>query len=166
MSKRRKSLVAHPDQGAFIFECKIESYQTARQDILEACQQRQPHKQFESREEACIEIAASCKRAQRQGDMSREQLVDGINDYFGPSKKKLSIHMLNNYFSKPVQYPIPAYLILAIQHVCQSLEPTKTLAEPEDARVISGAEVRQMTLGKIDETISELQRLKKELKNG
>jgi len=165
MSKRRKRI--DPNQLAFDFDRKIETYQRARADILEACQNPQPTKSIESKAEACIEIAAACKRAIRHSGLSRDQVVDGINEYFGYSGVGiLSIHMLNHYLSKPTDYPIPTYYIYAIQYVTKSLEPTRALAEPMDARVITGAEVRQMALGKLDETISEMQRLKKELKNG
>lgn len=169
MSKRRKR-IENPNQLKLDFERKIESYQTARQEILDACQNPQPTRHIESEAEACIEIAAAIKRAIRQTNMSRDQVVDGINEYFGRtednenSKKPLSIHMLNNYLSKPVEYPIPTYYIYAIQYVTGSLEPAQALIEGMDARVISGAEIRQMALGKLDETILEMQQLKKELR--
>jgi hypothetical protein len=145
-----------------LFDARIEQYRDLKEEILKG----EPPKPIESFEEACIEIAASIKRAIRQTDMSREQVVDSINKYFGWTEKarKLSIHMFNHYLSKPVQYPIPAFYIFAIQHITGSLEPTKAFAEPEDGKVISGDEVRQMALGKLDETILEMQRLKKELR--
>jgi hypothetical protein len=36
----------------------------------------------------------------------------------------------------------------------------------ERAKVASGTELRQMALGKLEESIAEMQRLKKELKKG
>ena len=162
-SKRKRKI--DPGQLAFDFEKRIDAYRKAKEEILEACSQPQPVRHFESEAEACIEIAAAIKRAIRQTDMSREQVVDAINEYFGREKgKKLSIHMFNHYLSKPTEYPIPTFYIYAIQQVTGSLEPTRALAEAMDARVITGAEVRQMALGKLDETISEMQRLKRELK--
>ena len=163
MSKRRKRL-ENPNQLKLDFDHKIETYQAARQDALEACQKPQTTKHIESRAEACIEIARACKRAIRQSGLSREQMVDAINGYFCDNKKKLTIHMFNNYLSKPILYPIPSFYIFAVQHITESLEPVQALADPMDARVISGAEVRQMQLGKLDETILEMQRLKKELR--
>ena len=47
-----------------------------------------------------------------------------------------------------------------------SLAPARALVEPLDARIITGVEVRQMALGKLDETILEMQRLKRELRGG
>ncbi|HUU40435.1 MAG TPA: hypothetical protein VMW42_05810, partial [Desulfatiglandales bacterium] len=114
------------------------------------------------------------KRAIKQSGLSREQVVDAINEYFGWSteaigknaRKPLSIHIFNHYLSKPTQYPIPSFYIYAIQHVTGSLEPCISFTAAEDAKVISGDEVRQMTIGKLDETILEMQRLKKELRMG
>lgn len=157
MSKKRKFL-DNPNQLKLDFK----TYQAAREEILDACQKPQTSKYPTSRDEACVEIAVACKHAIRQSGMSREQALDAINQYF--KDKKLSIHMLNNYLSKPIKYPIPSCYIYAIQGVTGSLEPIQSLAESMDARVITGAEVRQMALGKLDETILEMQRLKKELR--
>lgn len=170
MSKRRKKIDAHPDQIAFDFDKRLQAYQEAKEQILEACADAKPPKANEDEKEICVEIAAACKRAIRETDMSREQVVDAINEYFGRSadnddgRNPLSIHMLNNYLSKPVEYPIPTYYVYAIQVVTDSFEPTRVLVEPMDGKVISGSEVRQMALGKLDETITEMQRLKRELK--
>lgn len=163
-SKRKKKI--DPNQLGFDFEGRIEIYQKAKEEILEACAKPQPARSFEGQAEACIEVAAAIKKAIRHTKMSREQVVDAINQYFGKCEagKTLSIHMFNHYLSKPAEYPIPTFYIFAIQHVTGSLEPARALAEAMDARVISGAEVRQMALGKLDETISEMQRLKRELK--
>jgi len=165
MSKSRKKV--DPNQLSFDFDHKIEQYRQLKEDILQGPQSSATHCEFE---EACIEIAAAIKRAIRQSGLSREQMVDAINDYFGWSKedtkrgKHLSIHMFNHYLSKPSDYPIPTYYIYAIQRITGSLEPIRALAEAEGARVISGDEVRQMALGKLDEMILEMQRLKKELR--
>jgi len=165
MSKKRKKV--DPNQLSFDFDHKIEQYRELKEEILQGSEASTTHCEFE---EACIEIAAAIKRAIRQSGLSREQMVDAINDYFGWPKedtkrgKHLSIHMFNHYLSKPSEYPIPTYYIYAIQRITGSLEPVKALAEAEGARVISGDEVRQMALGKLDEMILEMQKLKKELR--
>ena len=74
--------------------------------------------------------------------------------------------MLNNYLSKPIEYPIPAYYLYAIHRITGSLLPAEVIVSAEGARVATGAEIRQMTLGKLEESISEMQRLRKELKKG
>lgn len=163
MAKTRKKLDLN--QLAFDFDKKIKEYVGLKDEIL---LEDEPEKRsVESHEEACIEIAAAVKRAIRNSGLSREQVVDEVNNYFGwndKSAKKLSIHIFNHYLSKPCNYPMPAYMIFAVQDVCGSLEPTRAFAESRDARVITGDEVRQMALGKLDETIQEMQRLKKDLR--
>lgn len=163
MSKKRKRI--DPNQLSFDFDKKIDEYRTLKEEILEEGH-KPSEKAFESYEEVCIQIAASIKKAIHSSGLSREQVVDEINRYFGWSdeKKSLSIHMFNHYLSKPVRYPIPTFYIYAIQHITKSLEPTRALAEAEDAKVISGDEVRQMAMGKLDETILQMQRLKRELR--
>ena len=179
MSKRRKKIDAHPDQLRLDFESRIRIYEETRNEILDACRSTSREIQIESDAEACIEFAASVKRAIRESGLSREQVVDGINEFFGwptadqvaglkkssrNKTKHLSIHMFNHYLSKPVEYPMPSFYIYAIQHVTGSLEPTRSFAEPMGAKTISGEEVRQMALGKLDQTISEMQKLKRQLK--
>ena len=163
MAKKKKRI--DPNQLSFVFDQQIEAYTNLKTELLSS--KPNPTKNIETYEEACIEIAAAIKRSLRKTNMSREQLVDAINDYFGwtgPGGKQNSIHMLNHYLSKPVEYPIPAFYLFAIQRITGSLECTKILAEAEDARVISKDEVRQWALGKLDETILEMQKLKKELR--
>lgn len=116
------------------------------------------------------------KRAIRNTNMSREQMVDAINGYFGwrpPAKigpelngkrKFLSIHMFNHFLSKPMEYPMPAFYIFAIQRITESLELARIFAEVEEAKVICKDEERQLIVGKLDDHILEMQRLKKELR--
>lgn len=167
MSRRSKKI--DPRQLSFDFDRHIQEYTDLKNTLISSgCQK---HQAAESYEEACIEIAASIKKAIRKTELSREEMVDAINDYFGwpreetKTGKHLSIYMFNHYLSKPAKYPIPTFYIFAIQHITKSLVPTKSLAEAEDACVISGDEVRQMAVGKLDETILEMQRLKRELRD-
>lgn len=165
-------------QLALNLDRQVEEFRGMKEILKE-----RPAEKLNGYEEACIQIAASIKMAIRISGLSREHVVDDINRYFGwptieeyqklkelrkikQATKHLSIHMLNHYLSKPVAYPIPAYLIYPIQKITKSLEPCRALAEAEDARVISGDEVRHMTMGKLDETILEMQRLKRELRGG
>jgi len=165
MSKRKRKI--DPNQLSFVFDQRIDEYTTLKDEIINAPSQGPQNQSFE---EACIEMAAAVKRAIRNTNLSRPQMVNAINDYFGwthepkAGEKHLSIHMFNHYLSKPAEYPMPAFYLFAIQRITESLEPARCLAEAEDAKVISGDEVRQMTIGKLDETILEMQRLKKELR--
>jgi hypothetical protein len=156
-----------PNQLSINFDKHIEDYTHLKEEIL-SIKTNPPQNQ--SCEEACIEIAVAVKRAIRQTNLSREQMVDAVNDYFGwPRESKietkhLSIHMFNHYLSKPAEYPIPAFYLFAIQRITESLELAQCLAEAEEAKVISKGEVRQWALGKLDETIIEMQQIKKELR--
>lgn len=171
----RSSSRIDPRQMNFDFDAMMEEYEASRKQIVASIEEHAMKRTCVqattcSADEICVEIAAACKRAIRDSNLSREQIVDAINEYYCWSdgdeseRKPLSIHMLNHYLSKPSEYPIPLYILHAIQHITWSLEPAKALVEPFDARIITGEEVRQMALGKLDETIAEMQRLKKELR--
>lgn len=123
----------------------------------------------------CVDLAAGIQRAMNEADLSREQVVDLVNEYFGRTAEEaksdnptcrnpLSIHMLNNYLSKPAETPIPAYYLFAFHHVTRSLEPARVMVEAEGARVATGGEIRQMALGKLEEHLIEVNKIKKELK--
>lgn len=174
MSKGSKRLDPRQMQFEFDFDAQVDQYVAARQEIEDAIEQGPPRHSFENEMEISIEIAAAAKRAIREWGWSREQLVDEINTFFGRTQEgakadppecrnPLSIHMLNNYLSKPVEYPLPAYLLVAIHHVTGLLYPAAAIVAYEGAQVATGAELRQMTLGKLEETISEMRRLKREL---
>lgn len=162
MSKSR-SLLEKKNQQAFDFEDMLSSYQSAREEVLEACDSKPEQGEAMSCAETCVEIAAAIKRSLRSTGLSREEIVDRINEYF-PGGKQLSLHMFNHYLSKPDKYPIPAYLIIPLQEITGSLEIAQTLVEPTGGRVISRNEVRHMNLGRLDELISEMQHLKREIK--
>lgn len=162
MARKKKSL--DPNQAAFDFDSTIKAYRNLKEELLNSCHTSNV---IESYEEACIEVAAAVKRALRTSGMSREQLVDAVNDYFGwteNGKKKLTIHMLNHHLSKPVEYPMPAALIFAIQNRTRSLDIAGAFAEAEGGRVITRDEIRELAIGKLDDTILEMQRLKRELR--
>lgn len=161
MSKNKRKIDTH--QQSFDFDAPIREYETLRVKLLAGPEKPRPN---ESYEEACIEVAATVKASQRASGMSREQMVEAINEYFGSSEngKQLSIHMFNHYLSKPTEYPLPAVLIYAIQHVTGCLFTIENFAQAEEARVISGEEVRKLAIGKLDDAIAEMQRLKKEFR--
>lgn len=175
MAKRSKP---DPNQLTFDFDFskKVDDYTEAAVRIHQAMDERPPlPAPCESEFEACVEIAAAIKRSIRHTGLSREQIVDGINAYFGRTKEgadadtptcrnPLTIHMFNNYLSKPISNPIPAYYLYAIHHVTGQLDPAETIVSAEGAQVATGAEIRQMNLGKLEENIAEMQRLKRELK--
>ena len=165
MSKKKEKI--DPNQKMLPFGDRVEAYLKEKAQILDTIHSASPSKQIENYDEACIELAATIKKAIRQSGMSRDAVVDGINTYFGWTKasaKNLSIHMFNHYLSKPVQYPIPGAMIYAIQHVTGSLEPCRSFAEIEDGDVISKGEKDELLFGKADLLASEVVKIKKELR--
>ena len=166
-----------PHQRTFdeLFEKKLDNYIEQKIEIQKAIDEETPSQPVENEFEACIEIAAAIKSAIKEWGQSREQFVDEINKYFGRTKQgvdadpplcrnQLTISMLNNYLSKPVENPIPAYFLYAVHRITKSLEPARVIVSAEGAKIATGREVRQMTLGKLEENINEMQQLKRELK--
>jgi len=162
MSKKRKKIDTR--QSLLDFDQPIEVYTRLREELLRDNPPRPTSPEYRY-EEYCIEIAVSVKKAIRDSGLSREQVCDAVNDYFGwpknDKRKSLSIHMLNNHICKPVEYPPTAALLHAIQRVTSSIEPLKAQAEMEGAQIITGDELRKLTLGKIDDALTELQKLKR-----
>ncbi|MDZ4185771.1 MAG: hypothetical protein U1D97_12420 [Desulfuromonadales bacterium] len=168
-----------PDsQSAFDFERLIDEYSEIKADLHSAAAEageRYPgtHNELED----CIEIAAAIKRTVRDCGMSREQLVDAINEYFGRSEEgakaepptcrpPLSIHMLNNYLSKPCEYPIPAYFLFALHAITGIIEPGATIISAAGGQVISAEEIKLLQLGKLEQTLNEIHKLRREMRNG
>lgn len=175
MSKRFKKLDSkqHPKQRtfAFSFEERVTTHLAEKQVLLEdAGKVPQGAHAMESFDEACVELAAAIKRAVRHYGKGRKALVNEINTYFGwrddGGRSPLSIHMLNHYLSKPVEYPISAAMLFAIQHITGSLEPCRLLAEAEGGEVISAEDKQHLMLGKMEAAVWEMNRLKRQLKNG
>jgi hypothetical protein len=177
MSKRREKL-DNSGQLELDFSAAVDRYVEAKEELTQAVRQPIPAPEPTGQEcefEACVEIAAACKRAQREASMSREQLADGINAFFGRSeegakaeqptcRKPVSLAMLNHYLSKPADYPMPAYMLMAVCHVTGSLEPLQAIASTLGGRIAAGDEIRQLQIGRLEETLTELQQLKRELK--
>lgn len=124
--------------------------------------------------EACVEIAAAIKAAIRESGLSREQVVDDINAYFGRTeagsktdppecRNPLTINVFNNYLSKPAECPMPAYYLYAVHRVTGHMHPARVIVAAEGAKVATGREIKQMTLGKLEELAAETRKLKKEL---
>ncbi|MCP3940039.1 MAG: hypothetical protein GY710_00960 [Desulfobacteraceae bacterium] len=178
MSKRKEKIDPNQMEFDWDFPSKLEKVLQERTDIQNqviAGPPKSQHKQTENEFEICVVLAAGIKRAIDESELSRDQVVDLINAYFGRTKEEakkdhplcrnpLTINMFNNYLSKPAECPIPAYYLFAIHHVTKSLEPAKVFVESEGAKIATGGEIRQMALGKLEEHIAEIKKLKKEIK--
>jgi len=159
----------------FTWGQRVDRYVDERQGIVSAMTSLRSPSDYENEFEYGAEIVAGIKKAIRESDLSRDQVVDGVNAFFTRSaegtetdppscRRPLTLNMLNKYICKPDEAPIPAYYLVAIMYVTESLEPASALVEPMGARVVDRYEARQLALGKIDQNISELQQLKKHLK--
>ncbi len=144
----------------FDFNRKIQDVCAALQAIDEQKEaKRQSDRTERSRAEFYIEIAAACKRAIRDSGLSRDQVVDLINENWAPLEEEtkdpnfkpiLTRPMLDNYLSKPVDCRIPAWLIYAICEVTESLEPLAVQAENLGASIVGADEQDELTLGKLE----------------
>lgn len=182
MSKKKKDLDGRQMRFDFSFEKKVREHLRSKEEVLDAIGSERIPGTMETYEEACVELAAAVKRSVREYGKRmnvtniREHLVAEINRYFGAtdkdestassSKMPLSIHMLNHYLSKPAEYPIPAALLFAIQHITGSLEPCRTLVEAEGGEVITMEDRQHLMLGRAEAALLEIQRVKRELKGG
>ncbi|BCS94587.1 hypothetical protein DSLASN_02190 [Desulfoluna limicola] len=175
MARRREKLDPSQRIIDFTWGQQVDRYVEERQDIQAAIEQPRTPSDYENEFEYGFELATAIKKAIRQSGLSREQVVDEINAFFDRShegaktdppscRNPLTINMLNKYICKPDEAPIPAYYLVALMFVTGSLEPARALVEPMGAQVVDEEDVKQLTLGKIDQNISELQRLKKELR--
>ena len=165
MAKREKEL---DGQTRFDWEARVDACVEAHSKIVDACYEDRPAVAM-GIDDACQEIAVAIKQGLRRSGLSREQLVDQVNEYFGlndedqEGRRPLSIHMLNHYLSKATEYPLPAYLLIPIITIIGSFEPVRIIAEAAGGRVISEADVRLMNVGKLVTTIKEMKKLQREL---
>lgn len=170
--KKSRSQLAMDAGQLNIFDA-IDAYAAQKQEIVEQCSQPPETRDTASEAEDCIEIAAAIKRSIRESGLSREQVCDAMNAYWGRTEeghlegrcpKPLSYEMFNHYLSKPVEYPIKAYFLFAIHRITQSLEPARAIVAAEGAEVAAKEDIAMMALGKLEKNITEMQQLKRQLK--
>lgn len=163
-------------QTAFDFSALLDEYDEIKADLVTAAAEPVVvscgiHNEMED----CIHIASAIARTVRECGLSREQLVDAINSYFGRSeegaaaepptcRKPLSIHMLNNYLSKPQEYPIPAYYLFAIHNVTGIIEPGATIIAATGGQVITAEEIKLLQLGKLEQTLDQIHKIRREIR--
>jgi hypothetical protein len=177
MSNRKQKLDPNQMQLDFSFDEQVDEYVEKRMELRDALSQLPLRRDTESVSEfeLCVEIAAAIGSMARRSGLSREQIVDGVNEYYGRTpdgakedpptcRKPLTVHMLNKYIAKPDEAPIPAYYIPALQHVCGELSVSQVMVDPEGGKVVTAEESRLLTLGKLEDSISEMNRLRRELK--
>ena len=175
MSNRREKIDPRQMEFDWDFPSKLEKVLHEREELKDRVIEGPPKlMKTENEFELCVLLAAGIKRAIDESGLGRKQIPGLINDYFGrtedgvkedtPScRNPMTLNMLNNYLSKPAECPIPAYYLFAIHHITDSLEPARVMVEMEGARIATGSEIRQLNIGKLEEHIIEIKKLKKEL---
>ena len=158
-----------------LFDQKLKSLVTTAKDLItpheSACNELLPGNDLA----ACYAVASACKQALQRSGMSREQMVDEINIYWGRSEEgvtadppeclsPLTASTFNNYLSKPAQYRIPVIYVIAIEAIAGNLEISRMLVEAQGGQVINGDEARQLKLAQVQQTMHALSRHEKELK--
>jgi hypothetical protein len=151
----------------------IKTYKDAGDNINDLAQYGpEPAACGEEEAELCNEVAAAVKMDLRESGMSREQLVDAMNAFFGRTedganaepptcKKPLTINMLNSYLSKPAEYPIPCHFQYAFNRIFGSFRVQRTIVKAMGGKVISGEDVRRLAFMQISEVENQARVLKK-----
>jgi len=179
MAKKRKKI--DTSQLPLPFTERVENSLKDVENVFdEINHQSSPPKAMENFADACMEIASAIKKSIKASGLSRNDVADRVNKYFSwptsaemellkksgedKGRKHLSSHMFNHYLSKPVDYPIPAGILYAIQGVTGSLAVCRSLAEAEDAEVISRQEKDTLMVGRMYDAKMGISRLMNEFK--
>ncbi|MBN2427120.1 MAG: hypothetical protein JXK94_02160 [Deltaproteobacteria bacterium] len=175
MAKKNQKI--SDSQMSLDFSAQIDSYIEERIELTKSISQTKPRIEPESEFELCIEVASVIKQSIRASGLSRAQVVDAINLFFGRTeagaeadpptcRRPLTIHQLNKYLSSPIEHAIPLYFAFALQDVTKSMEPAATIIAAAGGQVATAEEIRLLNLGKIEKGMDELRRLRNELKGG
>lgn len=128
----------------------------------------------ESKAELYVELAAACKQAIRDSGLSREEVLERINEYYSvsddaegsdgsESSRPTSIHVFNNHLSKPHECRMPTWLLLGIIVATDNLTPLDVLASRRGATVISANERAELLVGKLEQHLKEGAAIKRQL---
>src|SRR3989339_259487 len=113
MSNRREKIDPRQMEFDWDFPSKLEKVLHEREELKDKVIEGPPKvMKTENEFELCVLLAAGIKKAITESGLSREQMVDEINNYFGRTAEEaakddpvcrnpLTIHMFNNYLSKP-----------------------------------------------------------------
>lgn len=168
MTKRKKCL-DNIQQSFLDFDSTIEVYQTIREELLKIAHPPLTPPSPHLYEEYCNEIAVAVNKAIRESGLSREIVVDRVNEFFGwpadgDGRQRLTINMLNNYLCRPSEYNMPIPYLHAIQRITESLHPLRAQADMEGVRIITKEEENELALGKIEAAMMDFQKAKRELR--
>ncbi len=141
----------------FNFAEHVEAFSRATEaigELAEAVGRPSQHIEGEPSEEAMvIQITAACKQAIRESGLSREQVLDRVNKLLGrsgseESKRPISIHMFNNYLSKPRDFTIRYTIIKAIARITGSKRIVEAFVKDQSLIVIGADDQIELWLGK------------------
>lgn len=166
------------------FSEKIERFAEVTREIVERAQTAarvdDNSPRIETEDELFVEIAASCKAAIRESGMSREQVLDRVNAYLRrsggavspykgqsaelrESKRPISIHVFNNFLSKPAECPMRSSVVHAICKATGNFAPYRLLVSDLGGRVVTNDELTYMELGRLQWLTQEFSKLKRQL---
>lgn len=116
-----------------------------------------------------ILIAEACKDAIRGTGLSREQMVDAINTSFAFSESEgtanpITIHLLNNYLSKPTLNRMPLHVLKAICGITANHGPLDVFVRRLGLSIITEVESIHTDMGKLDELSRHLAATKTSLR--
>ena len=154
---------------------RVKSYLKSSQQLYESISEQPNHEHFEGDDySACYMTADAIKEQIKLSGLSIDNVVDGINAYFGRTQerwkkksptcfKPLSVEMFRNYLTKPTKYKLPAYYLLAINNVTNSLRILDKYAGAEGGSVVDNEESRMLAFAKLQKNNREGKLLEKEL---
>lgn len=113
-------------------------------------------------------IAEACKDAIREFGASREQIVDALNAMFTFSESEgttnpITIHLLNNYLSKPTLNRLPIWAVMGICAITGNHGPMDVIAKKLGLTLITGMERLHLHLGRADELARQSAATKKSI---
>lgn len=113
-------------------------------------------------------IAEACKDAIREFGASREQIVDALNTMFTFSESEgttnpITIHLLNNYLSKPTLNRLPIWAVMGICAITGNHGPMDVIAKKLGLTLITGMERLHLHLGRADELARQSAATKKSI---
>lgn len=113
-------------------------------------------------------MAEACKDAIRELGVSRELVVDRLNAMFVFSEAEgtvnpITIHILNNYLSKPTLNRLPVWVVMGICAITGSHGPMDVIARKLGLTVITGMERLHLHLGRADELARQSAATKKSI---
>jgi len=159
-------------QQAFDFDVEWASYIECGQRFLEQaqCQPPEPPESdgIDSVAELYLTIGARCIEAMKRMGLSRQEILDLINERLGrsddgDSERPISIHMFNNYLSPSKENRIRVDILWALCQVTGDNSPIEPLLSAGHT-IVSQGELMELMLGKLDRQQAELGRMKSQIR--